>query len=62
MSEFSPTITTWIILSTIAIWITWDVYLYRNNKVTISEVVNKWGNKSLPFVFALGFLCGHWFW
>lgn len=54
--------TTWIIIASALIWIGWDIYLYANDKETISDKMTKWGARMMGMVFLIGFIMGHWFW
>lgn len=56
------TISALIIIVTSLIWIVWDVIAYVKKWRTISNVIIKFGFYSPPFVFACGFIAGHWFW
>jgi hypothetical protein len=57
------TITWWLIVSTAAIWIAWDIFAdwKWGNKATESVLIDKWARLK-PFIFLAGFLCGHLFW
>ena len=61
------TATTYIIIVSALVWITWDIILYVKRKndpsvSTISMILTKfaWYSPALPFI--AGFLMGHWFW
>lgn len=60
--EQNTTITTWLILGTVLVWIGWDVYLFLNDKTTISDKITKFGKHVTGVIFLIGFLMGHWFW
>ena len=62
MSSMDTGATTWLIIITVVVWISYDFYLYFANKKTISQKITEYANISSGIVFAAGFLCGHWFW
>lgn len=62
MNDMTPTITTWIIIWTLFIWLIWDIYLYANNKETISRKLRNWNKHIMAVSNILFFLMGHWFW
>lgn len=53
---------TWLIIATTFIWFFIDIYLYVTKRETLSQAMRKAGEFTLAFVFACGFLMGHWFW
>ncbi len=57
-------VTWWVIVSTIVVWIVWDIYAYFmfGNVMTESVMIDLWTRKLKPLVFAAGFVCGHLFW
>ena len=57
-----PSTTGWIILATIALWLIYDIYLFTNDKETLSAYIRRWSNHMMAIVFIVGFLMGHWFW
>ena len=56
------TSTAWFIIATTLIWIGYDIWLYATDQETISDVIFGWGQNIGGIIFAVGFLCGHWFW
>jgi hypothetical protein len=55
-------LTSGLIVVTALIWIFWDIYVYIKGKKTISHYITNWSYYSPVIPFAVGFLCGHWFW
>ena len=55
--------TEWFIISTILLWIAWDVYVYhkRGVEATESRIIYRWACRYPGFVFAIGCLMGHFF-
>jgi len=55
------TITQWLIIGTVAVWIVWDVIAYQwgGTPATISAW---WWKAERWQVFLAGVLCGHLFW
>ena len=62
MNDMSPTITTWIIIGTATVWLTWDTFLFITERETISQKIYKWSKVTMFVPFAFGMLMGHWFW
>jgi len=52
------------IVALVAVVIGWDVYLAADDKEdnTISDLVTEASEESPIIAFAIGVLCGHWFW
>jgi hypothetical protein len=53
-----------VVIGTTLGLLAWEgfTFINREKKDTISEIIWKW-NKRTPLVaFAIGLLCGHWFW
>lgn len=53
-----------LILTTVAVWVGWDVYAYvqGGQQATESFQLTMLVINSIPLVFGLGFLMGHWVW
>lgn len=61
------TITNSIMIIGILLWVIWDIYLFKKIKEdksikTISMIITGWSWYTPAIPFAVGFLCGHWFW
>jgi uncharacterized membrane protein YhdT len=63
MNKYKTT-TRWLIILTMVIWISWDLvaWIKGGEGATESEQIAEFSVNSMPFVFALGFLMGHWLW
>lgn len=56
-------VTALLILSTILLWILWDVPVaIWGDGATESEVLRDWASAWPSFAYGLGILAGHWFW
>ena len=57
-------ITKYVIISTILLWIGWDIYAFIEPAPndTESEVIVSWAHQFASFAFSFGAVCGHWFW
>jgi len=60
----SKDITFWLIVSTVAIWIGWDIYAICNGVPgdTISEIITEAGKRYQIIAVVWGMLGSHWFW
>ena len=57
-------ITKWLIIVTVVVWIAWDVVAYLAGGVdsTISVVILLWSREAPIIPFLTGVVCGHLFW
>lgn len=61
-SDIARKITVGLILSTILVWVGWDIYVaIWHTGATESEVIRDWATTHPSFAFGLGVVAGHWF-
>jgi hypothetical protein len=61
-NESAISVTKWLIILTILIWIVWDIYVaVAHTEATESEVIRDWATAHPSFGFGVGVLMGHWF-
>ena len=51
-----------IIIITAISWLALDIWLYLDNRKTISQAMFKMSKNMMAIAFILGFIMGHWFW
>lgn len=60
--KYKMSVSTWIMIITALVWLTWDVYAYLTSKPTLSIEVTLFAEASNIFELAIGIVLGHWLW